>query len=54
MKSVKSMIWIQTPTLVIWRQVSHSVWDRIRSEIYMPVWREPNNVLIALKQDMNS
>ena len=54
MKSVKSMIWIQTPTLVIWRQVSHSVWDRIRNEIYMPVWREPNNVLIALKQDMNS
>ena len=54
MKSVKNMIWIQTPTLVIWRQVSHPVWDRIRSEIYIPVWREPLNVLIALKQDMNS
>ena len=54
MKSVKNMIWIQTPTLIIWRQVSHPVWDRIRSEIYMPVWREPLNVLTALKQDMNS
>lgn len=54
MNSVKSMIWVQIPTLVIWRQVSHPVWDRVKREIYMPVWREPNNVLTALKQDITS
>ena len=54
MKSVKSMIWVQIPTLVIWRQVSHPVWDRVKREIYMPVWSVSNNVLVALKQDITS
>ena len=35
-------------------QVSHPVWDRVKREIYMPVWSVSNNVLVALKQDITS